>query len=404
MTADAKTADARTAGVADTLRAACGEPQMLTRPVADLQRLGRQVGKAVKSGAFGQPVRITLLSSFLADFVAELLPAFLLRRGLAAQITKGPYGGIATQILKAGGTVPADVVMILPTHRDVEFPARFDCTRVEADSLAGRQAAAWEQLWHKLPGHIVQLSIDPPPLRVLGETDGFVPGGRLSFIRRLNQALADAAPSRLALVDAEHLAQRIGSAWHDARIYQLCKQPFGMEAAVEVAESLAAAVAGVMGKARKVLVLDLDNTVWGGIIGDAGMEGIVLGPETSEGEAFVALQTYARQLAARGIILAVCSKNNEEDARLPFSQHPEMVLKESDISAFVANWQRAYKRLFISTSNTSVSVVPVFSPTCVWAGTHITSPGLNSRSFMVPSGNVSRRRNAESAYKTESGW
>jgi FkbH-like protein len=85
-------------------------------------------------------------------------------------------------------------------------------------------------------------------------------------------------------------------------------------------------------------VLDLDNTLWGGVIGDDGVDGLVLGQGSALGEAFVAFQEYARELSRRGIILAVCSKNDAANAIEPFDKHPEMVLKRSDIASFVANW------------------------------------------------------------------
>jgi FkbH-like protein len=85
-------------------------------------------------------------------------------------------------------------------------------------------------------------------------------------------------------------------------------------------------------------VLDLDNTLWGGVIGDDGLNGIVLGQGSALGEGFVAVQDYAKDLARRGIILAVCSKNDEQNALEPFDKHPEMVLKRSDIASFRANW------------------------------------------------------------------
>jgi FkbH-like protein len=85
-------------------------------------------------------------------------------------------------------------------------------------------------------------------------------------------------------------------------------------------------------------VLDLDNTVWGGVVGDDGLEGIVIGQGSAAGEAFVAFQEFARELSRRGVILAVCSKNDEANALEPFEEHPEMVLKRADISCFVANW------------------------------------------------------------------
>jgi FkbH-like protein len=93
------------------------------------------------------------------------------------------------------------------------------------------------------------------------------------------------------------------------------------------------------GLSYKCLVLDLDNTLWGGVIGDDGLEGIVLGQGSASGEAYVAVQEYAREQARRGIILAVCSKNDDPVAREPFQEHPDMALKISDIACFVANWQ-----------------------------------------------------------------
>src|SRR5262249_8529157 len=98
-------------------------------------------------------------------------------------------------------------------------------------------------------------------------------------------------------------------------------------------------LAARQGRSSKCLVLDLDNTLWGGVIGDDGLEGIVLGQGSASGEAFVAFQAYAREQAKRGVILAVCSKNDEANAVSPFDQHPDMLLKRADISCFVANWQ-----------------------------------------------------------------
>jgi FkbH-like protein len=97
-------------------------------------------------------------------------------------------------------------------------------------------------------------------------------------------------------------------------------------------------IAAKQGKSYKCLVMDLDNTMWGGVVGDDGLEGIVIGQGSALGEAFVAFQEYARELSRRGIILAVCSKNDEANALEPFEKHPEMVLKRGDIACFVANW------------------------------------------------------------------
>ena len=97
-------------------------------------------------------------------------------------------------------------------------------------------------------------------------------------------------------------------------------------------------LAARLGRARKCLVLDLDNTLWGGVIGDDGLDGIALGQGSALGEGFLAVQQYARELSRRGIILAVCSKNDEANAWEPFDKHPEMALRREDIACFVANW------------------------------------------------------------------
>ena len=97
-------------------------------------------------------------------------------------------------------------------------------------------------------------------------------------------------------------------------------------------------LAAKQGRSAKCLVLDLDNTLWGGAVGDAGVEGFVLGQGSALGEAFVAFQSYARELSRRGVILAVCSKNDEASALEPFDRHPDMVIRRSDIACFIANW------------------------------------------------------------------
>jgi FkbH-like protein len=121
--------------------------------------------------------------------------------------------------------------------------------------------------------------------------------------------------------------------WHSS------KQEVAPAAAPVYGDLVGRLLAAKQGLSAKCLVLDLDNTLWGGVIGDDGLEGIVLGQGSATGEAYVAVQEYAREQARRGVILAVCSKNDEAIAREPFEKHPDMVLKISDIACFVANWQ-----------------------------------------------------------------
>ena len=301
-----------------------------------LQKLGRRARKAIAAGQLGSALRIRVVSSFLTDMLIDALTASMLRRGVVALFDPAPFGALPLELI-GGTTPPCDMLMVLPTHRDLRHTADPFADRSEARAAATTEAGFWAGLWPAgVP--VVQLSFDPPPTRPLAEADGLKPGGRLYHVRATNEALADSARTDVAVVDAEALAGAIGPGWHDARTYALCKQPFANSAMCEVSEALSAAAAGLLGKARKVVVLDLDNTVWGGVIGDVGLEGLVLGMETAEGEAFVALQRHAKSLSRRGIILAVCSKNNEAIARSAFGGHSGMVLTADDIACFVANF------------------------------------------------------------------
>jgi FkbH-like protein len=140
------------------------------------------------------------------------------------------------------------------------------------------------------------------------------------------------------LNDVDFLAASVGrTQWFDARMWNMAKTPCRLEHLPLLAQSLLDTVFAASGIITKCVVLDLDNTLWGGVIGDDGLEGIALG-EFDEGEAFVAFQSFIRELKRRGIILAVVSKNEHANAVLPFREHPHMALREEDISVFVANW------------------------------------------------------------------
>ncbi len=151
--------------------------------------------------------------------------------------------------------------------------------------------------------------------------------------------MQDAAPPHVTIHDIDHLAAAWGRwQWGDERYFFHAKLPCSPEHLVDYAHSLASLVLAHLGLAKKCLVLDLDNTLWGGVIGDDGLGGIRIGQGDPESEAFAAFQRYALALRRRGVILAVCSKNTESIAKEVFEKHPEMALRLDDISCFVANW------------------------------------------------------------------
>ena len=175
---------------------------------------------------------------------------------------------------------------------------------------------------------------------VFGSYDRLVPGAPARVIKLLNDQLSRAAAQDgVLLLDVARASERDGiDAWFDTGSWLHGKLEIAPEAAPLCGDMIARIVAAQRGLSKKCLVFDLDNTLWGGVIGDDGLEGLVLGEGSAVGEAHLALQRYAKQLKERGVILAVCSKNDPAIAEAAFNEHPEMLLKRSDISAFVANW------------------------------------------------------------------
>ena len=175
---------------------------------------------------------------------------------------------------------------------------------------------------------------------LFGSLDRALPGTAAKPDRCINRELAKfVLGSGDVLLDVAGLAETVGLAdWHNTQLWNLGKFSFSDELIPLYADHVARTVAAIRGKSRKVLILDLDNTVWGGVIGDDGLEGIQVAQGDARGEAHLAVQRLALDLRQRGIVLAVCSKNTDEVAREPFEKHPEMLLKLEHIAVFQANW------------------------------------------------------------------
>ena len=179
-----------------------------------------------------------------------------------------------------------------------------------------------------------------PYERAWGNFSSRVEGSLPNVVRRFNDRLRQLAAElpNVYTVDTDYIAAWVGKrAWFDERLWFYSKSFCHPEALPLVAGQAIDIFRAVKGKGLKCVALDLDNVLWGGTIGDDGLEGIRLG-ELGEGEAFVQFQTWLKELNARGIVLAVCSKNDEAKALEPFRKHTDMVLTEANISCFIANW------------------------------------------------------------------
>ncbi len=294
-----------------------------------------------------RPLRIAVLGNGTLGHFAELLSFWLALEGFRPAVYLAPYSAFRQELLDPNSELYAfhpDVIWLFATGRDVVATVDYGAPLSTCEAAVNAIASEWRGLWRRLranaPVSIVQSNFEAPSVRVFGNYDGGVPWSLANLIRRLNLVLAEAAyEDNVSVFDLDHAACLFGlSRWHEDRHWHQSKQPFAPDAFGLVAFQAARFLGATRGTAKKCVVLDLDNTLWGGVIGDDGLTGIRLGHDP-EGEAFQAFQDYLKSLMARGILLAVCSKNEDAVAREPFLTHPAMRLRLQDIVVFRANWR-----------------------------------------------------------------
>lgn len=292
------------------------------------------------------PLRVALIGGATLDLLAEPLRVALLARGFLPELFVGGYGQYVHEMLDAGGPLDAfepQVVVVMNTPFNIGRWPELGAAQEEASALAEDACKELLEpcrvLHERLGCEIVVNTVHALADRGVGNLGARLPGDPLNFVRRVNLLLGDTAPSFVHLNDVAALAERHGTArWIDLRYWYQAKQPLAFDVVAEYARNTAAIVGAIFGRRRKVAILDLDNTLWGGVIGDDGLEGIQLGEGSPAGEAFKAFQVYLRSLKDIGILLAVCSKNETHIAEEAFEHHPEMVLRREDFVAFKANW------------------------------------------------------------------
>ena len=319
-------------------------PELDYTSATSLHRLVRQFAKNMP--IFEQRVRLAVLSSFTTHQLADLIDLFLFGNRLCTEVYEAEFGTFRQEILDPGSGVYSyapECLILATSWRDLCHLPDLNDDRATVAQKIDAELRDWVSLWRKAYEHmgcqIIQNNFELPPWRILGNHERRHPAGFGRFITLFNQALEDAAPAYVTIHDVDHLASVSGRwSFSDERFFYHAKLPCSPELLVDYAHSIASLVAAQFGLSRKCLVLDLDNTLWGGVIGDDGLGGIRLGQGDPEGEAFVAFQRYVKGLRQRGVILAVCSKNTEHVAREVFEKHPEMVLRLDDIACFMANW------------------------------------------------------------------
>jgi FkbH-like protein len=318
-----------------------------TRTNALDEMLRRRLGGDLPPGLATQPVRLALLGSATLAQLHGGIRVGGLRRGIHVTLHEGDYGQywreIADQTSALHAFRPTAVVLALDAHH---LAAGVTAGMAPADADAAQEAMlarirdCWRMLRAAFGCHVIQQMPLPVHVPLLGNNEHRLPGSPARFIASLGAALrrdADAHGVDILALDSRVAVDGL-RAWHDEGLWHRAKQEVSPTAAPMYGELVARMIAARQGRAFKCLVLDLDDTLWGGVVGDDGVEGLVLGQGSALGEAYVAFQRYVRELSRRGVILAVCSKNDAANALEAFERHPEMVLRPADIACFRANW------------------------------------------------------------------
>jgi FkbH-like protein len=308
--------------------------------------LHRQLGQLRRQIEFKERrTKVALLGSFTTKPLADLLDLFLSAGRLRLDLYEADYGTFRQEILDADSGLhrfQPEFLILATTWRDLGRRPDVSDDRRAVEQKVKSEVADWKSLWRATRGlgcQIIQNNFDAPPWRLLGNLESRHPASFSRFIEMANHEMQDAAPPYVTIHDIDYLAAAWGRwQWGDERYFFHAKLPCAPVHLVDYAHSLASLIFAQLGLGKKCLVLDLDNTLWGGVIGDDGLGGIRIGQGDPESEAFAAFQRYVLGLQRRGVILAVCSKNTESIAREVFERHPEMALRLDDISCFVANW------------------------------------------------------------------
>jgi HAD superfamily phosphatase (TIGR01681 family) len=321
---------------------------------AHLARNARKLIRQLRGSPVQHKARVAILSGSTTQELALFLEVLLLERGIDPTFWHSEYGRYWEDSVLGNEELDAfapDLIYVhTGAHNIRNWPA-LSASEADVQSAAEMELERFRQMWDTLGSRsraaILQNNFELPDTRILGNFDAIHPAGHVAFTARLNALMADEVRQRpnLILNDVHYLSARVGlDQWYDpARWfgYKLATTPQGSAA---LAFNLGVLIAARYGLSKKVLVLDLDNTLWGGVIGDDGPDAIVIGRETPRAEAYTHFQEYARQLRERGVVLAAASKNEDSIARQGLA-HPDSVLRSEDFSSFKVNWEPKHENV-----------------------------------------------------------
>ena len=285
--------------------------------------------------------KINLSSSYTSNYFIEFLKIFLANKDIDLKINNQVYGDLIFNINDNKSkfwSEKCDFYLLLPDSSILDLSVR-DLSKSQIDKKIITDGKKFINIWKKIKKPLIQSLFNQAPFPNLGLNDSVNLKGANNYINLLNQYLIKNAPTNVTLIDLEFISKKYNiTSSFNYRLDSLIKQPLSMEFMKYLANEISSHINGILGKSKKVIVVDLDNTIWGGVVGDVGWKNIKLGGDTVEGQSFVLFQRYLKSLVDNGILLCVASKNDEKIAKEVFKKNKNMELKLSDVILFKANY------------------------------------------------------------------
>lgn len=306
----------------------------------------QELKKASKISIEGKNLKLALLGNNATQMLATSIKGYARKETLNLSVYDADYNQIDAQLLDPNSEVynfkPDFIAIYIAVEKLYEefLDMSINARREFADIYSTKIKNYWTLINNNLNCKILQFSLVELDDRAFGNYAGKVPVSFLYQMRKLVYYLQEEQEKfdNVYPVELAYLQNQFGRKFtFNNQLYYTSKITLSFQILPYVAKQIIDIIKTTQGRIRKCIVLDLDNTIWGGVIGDDGLGNIEIG-ELGRGHAFTNFQLWLKQLKERGILLAVCSKNDEVNAKEPFTKHSEMVLHLDDISAFVANW------------------------------------------------------------------
>lgn len=292
--------------------------------------------------------KIAILGGSTTHDIRDMLELFLLQQGIRPIFYESEYGQywqdamFGTQQLQE---LKPDIIYIHTSNRNISVYPHQEQSAVDIEAMLQQEYSRFSSMWDKLYATyhcpIIQNNFEYPFYRIMGNADASNIHGKVNYISRLNMKFYGYAQENdyLFIHDINWLSADYGlKKWSDPFYWYMYKYSLCMDAIPTLAFSVSNIIKALFGKNKKAFALDLDNTLWGGVIGDDGVENLELGQETSMGQAYTEFQQYLKEMGQLGILLNIVSKN-EHDNAITGLGHPQMILKKEDFISIKANWE-----------------------------------------------------------------